>query len=110
VAKFGVIKLAEGEQIHKQYQDLARSMNSTIRAEERALLKRIQEEYDDTTPMLDIQLQLNGEVPLDEDSNSESEAVLLKFAERRRIAEVALTDPSTFAPEKGFGRHISAPT
>lgn len=106
VAKFGVIKLAEGEQIHKQYQDLARSMNSTIRAEERALLKRIQEEYDDTTPMLDIQLQLNGEVPLDEDSNSESEAVLLKFAERRRIAEVALTDPSTFAPEKGFGRHI----
>jgi hypothetical protein len=57
VAKFGVIKLAEGEQIHKQYRDLARSMNGTIRAEERALLKRIQEEYDDTTPMLDIQLQ-----------------------------------------------------
>ena len=56
--------------------------------------------------MLDIQLQLNGEVPLDEDSISESEAVPLKFAERRQIAEVALTDPSTFGPGKGFSRHI----
>jgi hypothetical protein len=36
--------------------------------------------------LLDIQLQLNGEVPLDEDSISESEAVPLKFAEQRRIA------------------------
>jgi len=69
-------------------------------------LKQIQAEYDATAPVLEIQRQLNGEVLEDEDSISEFERVPIKLAERRRIAEAALSDPSVFANQKGFRRHI----
>jgi hypothetical protein len=97
VAEFGVVKMAVGELIYEDYQVLGRMLNSTIRAEERALLKRVQEEYDITVPMIAIQRQLNGEFLDDEDITSESETVQIKFVERRRIAEAALSDPLTFA-------------
>jgi hypothetical protein len=106
VSEYGVVKMAEGEQIHKDYLELGRILNSAIRAEERALLKRIQEEYDTTAPMIDIQRQLNGEDSSDDEDISEPETVPLKFVERCRIAEAALCDPSTFAAEKGFRRHV----
>ena len=106
VSEYGVVKMAEGEQIHKDYQELGRILNSAIRAEKRALLRRIQEEYDTTAPMIDIQRQLNGEDSSDDEDISEPETVPLKFVERCRIAEAALCDPSAFAPEKGFRRHI----
>jgi hypothetical protein len=57
MAELGITKMAVGEPIHKDYQALGRTLNSTIRAEERALLKRIQGEYDATTPVLEIQRQ-----------------------------------------------------
>lgn len=38
--------------------------------------------------------------------SSEPGSVPIKPAERRRIAEVALSDPSDLANPKGFGRHI----
>ena len=47
--------------------------------------------------MIDIQRQLNGDFSDDEDT---------KLVERRRIAEAALSDPSTFADLKGFRRHV----
>jgi hypothetical protein len=106
LAEFGVVKMAIGEPIYDDYQVLGRMLNSTIRAEERALLKRVQEEYDVTAPVIAIQRQLNGEFSDDEDITSESETVQIKFVERRRIAEAALSDPSTFADQKGFRRHI----
>jgi hypothetical protein len=104
LAEFGVVKMAIGEPIYDDYQVLGRMLNSTIRAEERALLKRVQEEYDVTAPVIAIQRQLNGEFSDDEDSTSESETVQIKFVERRRIAEAALSDSSTFADQKGFRR------
>jgi hypothetical protein len=106
VSEYDVVKMAEGESIYKDYQALGRTLDSIIRAEERALLKRIQEEYDIIAPMIDIQRQLDGEDLSDDDDTSESVAVSLKFVERRRIAEAALCDPSTFAPEKSFYRYV----
>jgi Protein of unknown function (DUF3435) len=82
-------------------------LNSTIRAEERALLKRDQEEYDVTAPVIDIQRQLNGEFSDDDGDTSEAEKVQTKFIERRRIVEAALSDPSAFEDQKGFRRHIN---
>jgi hypothetical protein len=57
MAELGITKMAVGEPIHKHYQALGRTLNSIIRAEERVLLKRIQGEYDATTPVLEIQRQ-----------------------------------------------------
>lgn len=106
VAEFGVVKMALGEPIYDDYQVLGRMLNSTIRAEERALLKQVQEEYDVAAPVIDIQRQLNGEFSDDEDATSASETVQIKCVERRRIAEAAFSDPSTFADQKGFRRHV----
>jgi hypothetical protein len=106
MAEFGVVKMAVGELIYENYQVLGRMLNSTIRAEGRALLKRVQEEYDVTVPVIAIQRQLNGDFSDDEDTTSESETAQIKFVERRRIAEAALSDLSTFADQKGFRRHV----
>ena len=70
--------------------------NSTIQAEERALLKRVQEEYDVTASVIAIQRQLNGEFSDDKDIIFESEIVQIKFVERRRITEAVLSDLLTF--------------
>jgi hypothetical protein len=70
------------------------------------LLKRVQEKYDVTAPVIKIQRQLNEEFS-DDDDISESETVQMKFVERRRIAEAVLSDPSTFADQKGFRRYIN---
>jgi hypothetical protein len=77
MVELGITKMAVGEP--KDYQALGRTLNSTIRAEERALLKRTQGEYDATTPVLEIQRQLDGEVSDDEDAISESESVSIKL-------------------------------
>jgi hypothetical protein len=106
VAEFNVVKMAVGELIYEDYQVLERMLNSTIRTEERALMKRIQKEYNVTAPVIAIQRQLNGEFSNDEDTTSESEIIQIKFVERRRIAEAALSDPSTFPDQKGFRRYI----
>jgi uncharacterized protein DUF3435 len=106
VSEYGVIKMAEGELIYKDYQALKRTLASTIRAEERALLERIKRDYDATAPIIDIQRQLDGEDSSDDDDISESVTVPLQFVERHRLAEAALCDPSALAPEKGFHRHV----
>lgn len=103
---FGVVKMAEGEPIHRDYQAVRRQLDSTIRAAERALLKRVQEDYDTVAPVLAIQRQLNGEITDDEDDDLEIEMAEIRLGERRYIAEVALRDPSTFMNRKGFGLHI----
>ncbi|OXV10984.1 hypothetical protein Egran_01255 [Elaphomyces granulatus] len=69
--KYCSVRMAEGEPIHVEYETLGRSIISTIRAEEHALLKRIQEEYDATAPVAEIQRQLNEEL-LDEDDTPDS--------------------------------------
>ena len=104
--EYGVITMAVGEPIHRDYQDVGRLLNSTIRAEERAMRKRIQEEYDEIAPVLAIQQQLNGEDSDDEVKISETEMDQIRLVERRRIAEVALSDPSTFADCRPFSVHI----
>jgi Protein of unknown function (DUF3435) len=73
--KFGVVKIAVEEPIYEDYQVLGRILNSTIRAEERALLKRVQDEYDITAPVIDIQRQLNREFSDDDNDTSEAEKV-----------------------------------
>jgi hypothetical protein len=75
LAEFGVIKMAIGEPIYDDYQVLGRILNSIIRAEERALLKRVQDEYDITAPVIDIQRQLNREFSDDDNDTSEAEKV-----------------------------------
>jgi hypothetical protein len=104
--EYGVVTMAVGELIHRDHQDVGRLLNSTIRAEERAMLKQIQEEYDEIAPVLAIQQQLNGEVSDDEVKTSETEMDQIRLIERRLIAEVALSDPSKFADCKAFSVHI----
>ncbi|KAK5312401.1 hypothetical protein LTR93_011345 [Exophiala xenobiotica] len=58
--EFGELRMAVGEPIHDEYQELGRMLNSTVRAEERALLKRILQEYDDTASVEAIQRQIKG--------------------------------------------------
>jgi hypothetical protein len=57
--------------------------------------------------MIDIQQQLDREDSSNNNNTFESIAVLLKFIERRRIAETVLYNPSTFTPEKDFHRYIN---
>ena len=103
VSEYGFIKMAEGEPIHEEYQTLGRTINGAIRAEERALLKRIQEEYDTAAPITDIQRQLNGELLSDNDASNS--VFQFKFVERHRIAEALLCDLSS-ADQRRFHRHL----
>jgi hypothetical protein len=75
LAEFGVVKMAIGEPIYDNYQILGRMLNSTVRAEERTLLKRVQEKYDVTALVIVIQRQLNGEFSDDKNITSEFETV-----------------------------------
>lgn len=99
--------MAIGEPIYKDYQVLGRILNGTIRAEERALLKRAQKEYDTTTPVIAIQRQLNSESSDDEDGASGPEPVQFEFAERRRITAAVVSDSSEFTGPDGFRRCIN---
>ena len=102
MSKYGFIKMAEGEPIREEYQLLGRTINTAIRAEERELLKRIQEEYDTAAPIADIQRQLNGDL-LDDDASDS--VIQLKFVERHRIAEALLCDLHS-ADQRHFHRHL----
>jgi hypothetical protein len=103
---FSVVKMAKGEPIYRDYQAIRRQLDSTIRAAERALLKRVQEDYNTVAPVLAIQQQLNGEITDDEDDALEIEMADIRLVEQRQIAEVALRDPSTFINRKGFSLHV----
>jgi len=97
--------MAEGEPIYEDYQALGRTINSTIRTQERALLRHIQEEYDITAPVVNIQRQIRGDFP-DCKETMPAEEAMIKIPERRRIAEAAVSDPSRFTGEKSLSRHI----
>jgi hypothetical protein len=107
---FGVIEMAKGEPIYNDYQAVKASLAATIRTKERALLKRIQEEYDLNAPVLAIQQQLNGEQPDDDDDddkeNAPAQTAPIRIAERRYIAECAVRDPSVLHDQKGYAFHV----
>jgi hypothetical protein len=108
---FGVIEMAKGELIYNDYQAVKASLAATIRKKERALLKRIQEEYDLNAPVLAIQQQLNGEQSDDDDNDDVKEVgpadvESIRIAERRYIAECAVRDPSMLQDQKGYIFHI----
>jgi hypothetical protein len=105
LSKFGALKMAREESIYEDYQALGRMLSSSIRAEERALLKQIQEEYDVTAPVDEIQRQMRGQSSDRKEATPEPETITIKFAERRRIAEAALSNPSKFIGQDGFRRH-----
>ncbi|KAH8695666.1 hypothetical protein BGW36DRAFT_398826 [Talaromyces proteolyticus] len=98
--------MAEGEPIYRDYQAVRRQLDSAIRAEEQALLKRIQQEYDAVAPMSAIQRQLNGEVSEDDDDPFRIEMAEIRLVERCQIAEVAMREPSTFSDHHGFSLHV----
>jgi hypothetical protein len=97
--------MAEGEPIYEEYQALGRVINSTIRTQERALLRQIQEEYGINAPVVNIQRQIRGDLP-DCKEALLAEGAMIKIPERRRIAEAAVSDPSRFTGQKSLGRHI----
>ncbi|KAJ9607050.1 hypothetical protein H2200_008122 [Cladophialophora chaetospira] len=105
VQDFGELKMAVGEEIYSQHQNLNRLLNSTVRAEERALLKRVQEEYDKRAPVEAIQRQINPPSVVQCESNVGIE-VEIRIPERRRLAEAALSDPGRFAGRKSLVRHV----
>ncbi|EED12757.1 conserved hypothetical protein [Talaromyces stipitatus ATCC 10500] len=111
---FGVIEMAKGEPIYNDYQAVKASLAATIRKKERALLKRIQEEYDLNAPVLAIQQQLNGEQSDDDDDDDKggipTETVPIRIAERRYIAECAVRDPSVLRDQKGYAFHVEFST
>ena len=102
---FGELNMAVGEEIYTQHQNLNRLVNSTVRAEERALLKRIQEEYDKRAPVEAIQMQIAPPSVVHCESNVGTEAEI-RIPERRRLAEAALSDPGRFAGAKSLVRHV----
>ena len=105
VKDFGELKMAVGEEIFTQHQNLNRLLNSTVRAEERALLKRIQEEYDKRAPVEAIQMQINRPSVVQCQSIAGTEAQI-RIPERRRLAEAALSDPGRFAGRNSLVRHV----
>ena len=104
--EFGELRMAVGEAIHAEYQELERMINSTIRAEERALLKRSQQQYDETAPVEAIQRQIRGSLDEGRELAPESDSTQIKIPERRRIAEAAMSDPAVFTGPKAVPRHI----
>lgn len=105
LGQFGALKMAEGEPIYDDYQALGRAINSTVRTQERALLRHIQEEYDITAPVVNIQRQIQGDLS-DCKEPILAEEAMIKIPERRRIAEAAVSDPARFTGEKSLLRHI----
>ncbi|KIW36296.1 hypothetical protein, variant 3 [Exophiala oligosperma] len=103
---FGVLRMAVREPIHAEYKKLERMVNSTIRAEERALLKCSQREYDETAPVEAIQQQIKGISAEGQDLAPESDSTQIKIPERRQIAEAAMSDPAVFTGPKALFRHI----
>ncbi|KAE8547698.1 hypothetical protein EYB25_009491 [Talaromyces marneffei] len=107
---FGVIEMAKGEPIYNDYQAVKASLAATIRKKERALLKRIQEEYDLNAPVLAIQQQLNGEQSDDDNDDDKggipTETVPIRIAKRRYIAECAVRDPSVLHDQKRYAFHV----
>jgi hypothetical protein len=88
-------------------------LNSAIRAEKRALIARIQTDYNIIASGIIIQKQLNGKLSgdnnnNDKDDNDVSEIIIisLKFVERRRLTETLLRDLSIFAIEKDYRQYI----
>jgi hypothetical protein len=101
--------MIEEKSIYKNYQIIGRTLNSVIRTKKRALITRIQADYNITAPGIAIQKQLNGElsgndnnVKNDNDDASEIIIASLKFIERRRLAEASLYNPSIFIIEKDY--------
>jgi hypothetical protein len=85
---------------------MGRLLNSTIRAKEQAMLEQIQEEYNEITPILAIQQQLNGEDSNNKVKISETKMDQIRLVEQCQIAKVALSDLSTFVNCKAFSVHI----
>ncbi|KIV81297.1 hypothetical protein PV11_03492 [Exophiala sideris] len=104
--EFRELRMAVGEPIHDEYQELRRILNSTVRAEERALLKRIQQEYNDTAPIEAIQRQIKAVRDPRDTPNPERDPQQIKIPERRRMAEAAMSDPAVFVGHKALSRHI----
>jgi len=104
--EFGELRMAVGEATHAEYQELERMINSTIRAEERALLKRSQQQYDEAAPVEAIQRQIRGSLDEGRELAPESDSTQIKIPERRRIAEAAMSDPAVFTGPKALSRHI----
>ncbi|KAL6240254.1 hypothetical protein RBB50_012849 [Rhinocladiella similis] len=104
--EFGVLRMAVGEPIHGEYKKLERMVNSTIRAEERALLKCSQRQYDETAPVEAIQRQIKGVSAEAQVLAPESDSTQIKIPERRQIAEAAMSDPAVFTGPKALSRHI----
>ena len=92
-AKFQFIYKAKGEPIHDAYQRARLDTHGAIRQRERAVLRKIQKEYNATAPLQDIQEQINGNA---ETINAKLVVGLIKypFPERFRIAKVFLDSES----------------
>ncbi|KAJ9609280.1 hypothetical protein H2204_015587 [Knufia peltigerae] len=110
VREFGRLRMAIGEPIHAEYKKLERMVNSTIRAEERALLKGIQRQYDETAPIEAIQRQIKGTLAEGHELASGSTPTQIQILERRQIAEAAMSDPAVFTGPKALSRHIKCST
>ncbi|KIW36703.1 uncharacterized protein PV06_11112 [Exophiala oligosperma] len=97
--------MAVGEAIHTEYKKLDRMVNSTIRAEERALLKCSQRQYDETAPIEAIQRQIKGTSAEGQELAPESDSTQIKIPDRRQIAEAAMSDSAVFTGPKALSRH-----
>ncbi|KAK5313781.1 hypothetical protein LTR93_010778 [Exophiala xenobiotica] len=103
---FGVLRMAVGEPIHAEYKKLEWMANSTVRAEERALLKCSHRQYYETAPVQAIQWQIIGFSVEGQDLAPDSDSTQVKIPERRQIAEAAMSDPAVFTGPKALFRHI----
>jgi len=104
---FKFLYRAEGEPIHDEYQEAKRAVERLIKAQERALKKQIQAEYDAIAPVKDIQAQLEGNTESVDQTVLTSGPVRYAFVERSRIAQAFFDPPSAFGAEGDVGWRVS---
>lgn len=82
-------------------------MERLIKAQERALKKQIQAEYDAIAPVKDIQAQLEGNTESVDQTVLALGPVRYAFVERSRIAQTFFDPPSAFGAEGDVGWRVS---
>ena len=96
---FDTFKKAKDSSIHSEYLQAQRLLASTIRAEERLLLQRLQQRYDKKSSIENIERQLSG-ITSDTPS-SMRERSWLAFLKQSRVGEILFTaQPSTLLLDK----------
>lgn len=92
---------SEGSPLYAEYLRIQRLLVSTIRAEERSLLKATRQKYDRQAPIDNIERQLSGAVAKTDIPLPIHKRPQLAFLERSRIGEALFSEKPSMLLERG---------